>query len=228
MTSMLVQKEKLLKILATWNDGQKIFGSSNFEKSSFCPCYSKYMCNRPLSAWFLDLSFLEASRFFWVSTLLLITVSIWFATHAWLCWCWVLALAEKGPSARMMRTRIGMIGMKTKKMKRWERHTCHNRCTHPLGCWVMHQRWGGITCEVRRILPWCYPKKLWCSICFKSGTSFYHPTYPSLSLTSEVGKLSDLHISPRIHMYQNTQTYIRTLFCHIRDSIYRDNIEWIM
>ena len=99
---------------------------------------------------------------------------------------------------------------------------------HPLGCWVMHQRWGVITCEVRRILPWCYPKKLWCSICFKSSTSFYHPTYPSLSLTSEVGKLSDLHISPRIHMYQNTQTYIRTLFCHIRDSIYRDNIEWIM
>lgn len=88
-------------------------------------------------------SFLEASRFFWVSTLLLITVSIWFATHAWLCWCWVLALAEKGPSARMMRTRIGMIGMKTKKMKRWERHTCHNRCTHPLGC---HIRWDAEWC----------------------------------------------------------------------------------
>ena len=75
MTS--VHQKELLKIRATRNDGEKIFGSSNSKKSVILSMLFDILSGH-CQHYFWIFLFLEASCFFWVSTLLLITDS-------WLC-----------------------------------------------------------------------------------------------------------------------------------------------
>lgn len=151
--------------------------------------------------------FLEASCFFWVSTLLLITVTIWFATQAEF---WHLPRRDLQPG--WWGRGLGWSGW---RRRRWR----DGRGTHVTT--VAHIRWdaeslsdasemGGDHMRGQTDTSMVLPQKNYdvqsVSKAARVSTIQHIPVFPRpLRLASF--RAADLHISPRIHMYQSTQTY---------------------